>query len=66
MRINSRATLATNFFVTGRRTHRERNRNFPETVKSYSEHPKTCKSNKNRKSKFFRKTILSFIYIEKK
>ena len=39
-------------------------RHFPEIVKSYSGHPKTCKSIKNRKSKTFMETIFSPIYIE--
>ena len=39
-------------------------RHFPEIVKSYSGHPKTCKSIKNRKSKNCTQTILSSTYIE--
>ena len=40
------------------------NRHFQEIVKSCSGHPKTCKSIKNRQSKFCTKPILSSIYIE--
>ena len=43
-------------------THTDRH--FPEIVKSCSEHPKTCKSIENRKSKICTIPILSSTYIE--
>ena len=45
-------------------TIRQTCRHFLEIAKSYSEHPKACKSIKNWKSKMFRKPIFSSIYIE--
>ena len=44
--------------------HTHTYRHFPEIAKRCSEHPKTCKSIKNRKSKIFTKPIVSCIYIE--
>ena len=41
-----------------------KNVHFPETAKSYSGHPKTCKYIKNRKSKICTKPIISSSYIE--
>ena len=43
-------------------THTDRH--FPEILKSYSGHPKTRKSIKNRKSKLFTKPMLFSICIE--
>ena len=45
-------------------TQTHTDRHFPEVVKSCSGHPKTCKSTKNRKSKIFKKPILSSVYVE--
>ena len=39
-------------------------RHFPKIIKSYSGHPKMCKSIKSQKSKICMKPILSFTYIE--
>ena len=55
----SRAKLATKFLL---QTHADKY--FPEIVKSYSVHSEICKSIKNRKSKIFKKPILSSIYVE--
>ena len=44
-------------------THTQIDKHFPEIVKSYSGHRKTCKSIKNPESKIVAKPILSFIYV---
>ena len=59
--ISSRATFATKFLS---HAHRHTDRHFPKIVKSYSGHPKMCKSIKNWKSKICTTPIFSFIYIE--
>ena len=58
--ISSRATHATKFLS---HTDRHTDRQTSSTVKSCSDHPKMCKSIKNRKSKIFTKPTLSSIYI---
>ena len=45
-------------------TDTQTGRHFSEIVKSCSEHPKTCKSIENWKSKICTKPILSSTYIE--
>ena len=60
-----RATLATKFLShTHGHTSRQTDRHFPEVVKSWSGHPKTCKSIKNWMSKIWTKPIFSSIFIE--
>ena len=58
----SKLHLPQNFCHT--RIDTQTDRHFPEIVKSCSGHPKTCKSNKNQKSKICTKPILSSAYIE--
>ena len=65
--ISSRATIATKFLsrtYTGTYIDTHTDRHFPKIVKLCSEHPKTCKSIKNRKWKFFTKPILSSVYVK--
>ena len=51
---------------THKQTHRQRDRHFPEIVKSCSGHLKLCKSIENRKSKIFANPILSsYVYRRK-
>ena len=45
-------------------TDTKRGRHFPEVVKSGTGHPRTCKSTKKRKSKIFKKRMLSSTYVE--
>ena len=45
-------------------TDSQTDRHFPEIVNLCSEHPKMCKSIKNRTLKILTKLILSSIYIE--
>ena len=63
MLISFRALLATKFLS---HTYRKKDRHFPEIVKSWSGHPNTCKSIKNRKTKIRTKPTISSIYKESK
>ena len=58
--------LALHLTQTFCHTHRDTktDRHFPEKIKSYLGHPKSCKSIKNRKLKIFAKPILFSIYAE--
>ena len=61
----SRATLDTKFLSqTHRHTDAQTDRHFPEIVKSFSRHPKTCQSIENWKSKICMKPILYSTYKE--
>ena len=54
--------LPQNFFHTHRDTQTDKD--FPEEVKLCSGRPKTCKSIKHWKSKFFTKLILPSTYVD--